>query len=83
MVHEITLLRKGFRRYPLWDWKSIGIEHYRLDMPGTIIRAYLSRISGPLVCHLAVAQSENDVFEYISISSELKIDQLLHQKQQV
>jgi hypothetical protein len=50
-------------------------------MPGAIIRAYLSRISGPLICHLAVASSETDEFEYVSISSEIKIDFLIQQKQ--
>ena len=49
MNNEQTLINLGFIRYPEWDYKSSGAEHYRLDKEGKTFRAYVNRVCGPPV----------------------------------
>lgn len=38
-IDENTLIQLGFSRYPDWDGKETGTNHYRLDINGKTVRA--------------------------------------------
>lgn len=82
MVYEQTLIRKGFRHHPEWDWCSIGIDHYRLDLPGATIRAYITRLNGPVTCMAGTVENDKGDCSYKLISSEEKLILFIHQQTQ-
>lgn len=47
MNNEQTLLQLGFIRFPDWDYKEIGADHYRLDKSDKVFRAYVMHHNPP------------------------------------
>lgn len=48
MQDTSTLIELGFERFPEWDTKTTGTNHFRKEINGKIFRAFEVNFNGPV-----------------------------------